>query len=89
MVLKKVHFKLGMDEWKGQKQGREKKTQEHHLLRNDDGFLSGFQCNAFASLVHFAHNKVNYRDGICIALEARYGMMAASSRVEAAIIPYK
>ena len=29
------------------------------LLRNDGGLLSGLQRNALASLVHFAHNKVN------------------------------
>ena len=40
------------------------------LLRNDDALLSGLHCNTLASLVHFAHDKVNYGCK-CIALEAR------------------
>ena len=32
------------------------------LLQNDDGLLSGLQCNALASLLHFVVCKVSYRD---------------------------
>ena len=56
-----------------------KKLNNTTLLRNDGGLRSGIQRNALASLVHFAHNKVN--EGCkCIALEARE---------ESTIIPYK
>ena len=57
--LKEIHFKLGMDLSKGQKQGKDEKTQEHYPTRNDGGRLSGLQCNALASLVHFVVCTVN------------------------------
>ena len=54
------------------------KKLKNTTLRNDGSLLSGLQCNALASLVHFAKNKVNQRSK-CIALE---------TREEAAIIPW-
>ena len=39
-------------------------------LQNDGGLLLGLQHNALASLVHFAHDKVNWGYK-CIVLEAR------------------
>ena len=47
--------------------GKLKKTT---LLQSEGGLLSGLQCNVLASLVRFAHNKVNYIGCKCIALEA-------------------
>ena len=44
---------------KSTEQGRDEKTQEHHLVRNDGGLLSGLQHNALAYLVHFVVCKVN------------------------------
>ena len=43
---------LGLELYKGQKQGRDEKTQEHYpLLWNDGVILSGLQHNALAYLV--------------------------------------
>ena len=58
-----------MDQYKGQEQGSNKKTQEHYLW-NDGSFLTSLQRNAHASLVYFAHNNVNLGCK-CTALEAK------------------
>ena len=67
--LNKSSFQVRAGPVKGQKQGRDEKTQEHYLVRNDGGLLSGLQCNAIASrsLVHFVVCKVN-KGCKCIAL---------------------
>ena len=42
-ILEKIPFQVGMGLYKGQKQGRDEKIQELHLLWNDGGLLSGLQ----------------------------------------------
>ena len=54
MFWEKISFQVGMDMWKVQKQGRGiRKLYSATPRRNDGGLLSGLQCNALASLVHF------------------------------------
>ena len=66
---KKLHFKLGKLGWtykKDRNKAGMSKLKDTTLLQND----GGLQRNALASLVHFAHNKVNYGCK-CVVLEAR------------------
>ena len=61
MFLKKLRFELGLELYKGQKQGSEEKLKNTTQLWNDGAFLFsyGLQRNALASLVHFAVCKVS------------------------------
>ena len=49
---------------------RMRELKNSNILRNDGTLLSGLQCNALASLDHFASNNVN-KGCKCIAPEAR------------------
>ena len=48
------------------KAGR-RKLRNTTLRQNDEGLLCGLKHNALASLVHFAQNKVNYRDASALS----------------------
>ena len=61
-TLKNLHFKLGMDLWKGQKLDRNEKVNNTTLLWTNDAYLLfGLQHSTLAPLVHyFVVCKVNY-----------------------------
>ena len=51
-----------------------RKLKNTTIVRNDGALLSGLQCNALASLVHFVVYKVNYTVGCkCIASRVSMG----------------
>ena len=62
---------LGLDKWKGQKQSRDEKTQEHYRTTNMTPSFVDSNAMHLLPYSSLAQKKVNYKLCKCILVEAR------------------